>query len=166
MKKSNYWVVVIIAVLGAIMILHFFCYSKTNLIEKNFGIILPKDAHISEFHRSFDITGTTVAAKIIISHNNYNDFISNMSKDYIKFNPTDYTNEIIDDIVPPESDRTINIERFDEDLLWWDLETNQITLLFYYESANPRPFVRIPCVKRIYVSEQYNQITLYLYCIQ
>ena len=74
-----------------------------------------------------------------------------------------YYNEAIDDIIPPDSDRPINIEKFDEDLSWWDLETNQISLLFYQESNNPRFGVRTPCIKRIYISEQSDQIILYLY---
>ncbi len=109
------------------------------------------------------MTGMKIAAKIIISSDDYNDFISKVSKDYNKFSLAEYTNEAIDDIIPPDSDRPINIEKFDEDLSWWDLETNQISLLFYQESNNPRFGVRTPCIKRIYISEQSDQITLYLY---
>lgn len=145
------------------MILHFCCYNKTNLIAKKFDIVLPPNSSLSEFSRSSDMTGMKIAAKIIISSDDYNDFISKVSKDYNKFSLAEYTNEAIDDIIPPDSDRPINIEKFDEDLSWWDLETNQISLLFYQESNNPRFGVRTPCIKRIYISEQSDQIILYLY---
>lgn len=163
MKKKALVVTIIILVLGVIMILHFSCYNKTNLIAKKFDIVLPKNSSLSEFSRSSDMTGMKIAAKIIISSDDYNDFISKVSKDYNKFSLAEYTNEAIDDIIPPDSDRPINIEKFDEDLSWWDLETNQISLLFYQESNNPRFGVRTPCIKRIYISEQSDQIILYLY---
>ena len=163
MKKKALLVAIIIMVLGVIMIFHFSYCNKTDLIEKNFDIVLPKNSSLLEFTRSSDITGTTIAAKIIIPINGYNDFISKISENYNKFSPTDYSDEVVDDIAPPDSDSPINIEKFDEDLSWWDLETNQISLLFYQESNNHRFGVRTPCIKRIYISEQSDQITLYLY---
>ncbi len=163
MKKKALLVAIIILVLGAIMISLFSCYNKTNLIEKNFDIVLPQNSSLSEFSRSSNMNGMKIAAKIIISSDDYNDFISKVSEDYNKFSLAEYTDEAIDDIIPPDSDRPINIEKFDEDLSWWDLEINQISLLFYQESNNPRFGVRTPCIKRIYISEQSDQITLYLY---
>ena len=166
MRKKAFLVVVVVIIIGAIMILPFFCYNKSKFIEKKFDLVLPKNACICilEIHPAFNtIDEHTIAAKIVMSKDDYNEFVSNISNKYLKFNPAHYKNENFEGFVLPESDTGFNLERFDEDLSWWDLDTSQITYVFYCQSQNPRLGVRRLHVKKIYVSEQCDQITLYLY---
>lgn len=158
--------VIIFCALGIIVILLFSCFyfDKTTTLERVFYINLTQDAHIAEYHRSFTIMDRhIVAAKIEISKEDYTKFVSSVSRKYLSFDPAEYKDENLDEFAPPESNDYLNIEKYNRDLSWWDLEINQITVLFYRENKNWRIGVRQPCRRKIYVSETSDAFTLYLY---
>ena len=162
MKKSV--VHVILWVIIVILLFSYFYFDKTTTLERVFNISLTQDAHIAEYHRSFTIIDRyDVAAKIEISKEDYTKFVSSVSGKYLSFDPAEYKDENLDEFAPPESNDYLNIEKYNRDLSWWDLEINQITVLFYRESENWRIGVRQPCRRRIYVSETSDAFTLYLY---
>lgn len=159
------WIVcsIITVVIVIILIFSYRYFSKTNSLEREFDIIIPRDANIIEFQRSFRITGESLmAAKIVISSGDYESFISSLSDNFMTFNPTDYEDDNLDDIVPPGSDTHFNIEKFDEDISWWDLDTNQISYLFYREDGNEGIGVRTPYIRRIYTVKTNDTVELYL----
>ena len=131
-------------------------FNKETALERRFNISIPFSAKISEYNTAYSLGDCYVmAAKIEISKDDYKDFVSKMSEDYDIFYPLDY-----------EGDDDINLERYDEDLNWWDLETDDIFYFFHYETESKIPGNRCGCTRRIYVTENSENVVLYLYYIQ
>lgn len=142
-------------------------FNKETALERRFNISIPFSAKISEYDTAYSLGDCYVmAAKIEISKDDYKDFVSKMSEDYDVFYPFAYDIDNTDVILPPNSDMPINIEKHDEDLTWWDLETADIFYLFHYETESKIPGNRCGCTRRIYVTENSENVVLYLYYIQ
>ena len=142
-------------------------FNKESALERRFNISIPFSAKICEYDTSYAFGDCYVmAAKIEIPKGDYKDFVSKMSEDYDIFYPLDYDGDDTDHILPPNSDNYINSERYDEDLTWWDLETDDIFYLFHYETESKIPGNRCGCTRRIYVTENSENVVLYLYYIQ
>ena len=108
-------------------------FNKESALERRFNISIPFSAKICEYDTAYSLGDCYVmAAKIEIPKGDYKDFVSKMSEDYDIFYPLDYDGDDTDHILPPNSDNYINSERYDEDLTWWDLATDDIFYLFQY----------------------------------
>ena len=142
-------------------------FNKETALERSFNISIPFSSKICEYDTSYSFGDCYVmAAKIEVPKDDYKDFVSKMSKDYDIFYPLDYEGDDTDHICPPNSDTYINIERHDENLTWWDLETDDIFYLFHYETESKIPGNRCGCTRRIYITENSENVVLYLYYIQ
>ena len=131
-------------------------FNKESALERRFNISIPFSAKICEYDTAYSFGDCYVmAAKIEIPKEDYKDFVAKMSEDYDIFYTFNYV-----------GDDGINLERHDENLTWWDLETDDIFYLFHYETESKIPGNRRGCTKRIYVTENSENVVLYLYYIQ
>ena len=153
-------------VLVVLIILSFFFFNDVNTLERKLHINLPQEAQITQFYRELTLTeGRTVAAKVEMSKEEYSEFVAAMPDYFYTFDPADYDGDNLDEYAPPYSNDFFNIEKYREGLSWWDAEVEEITFMYYLESYNWRRVfgVRHHCVRKIYVVETSDAVTLYLY---
>lgn len=165
--KKKILILSILIIVVVIIVFSCFFFGKRNKLDRIFNITIPRGANISHFYNSYNVTdGSRTAAKIELSRTDYENISSTLSGKYDLFVPSNL--EILDDrTLPPNSDTPVNLEKFDEDLPWWDLENEQIDYMFFREEEHSNNIWgirrRCPQITRIYVVEENANINLYLY---
>ncbi len=162
MKKFLFFGVAIILISIILSVCVF--YNKKYVVQRTFGVSIPKTAMITNFHHSLSIDdGETTAARIVLLREDYESMLLTASDKYtiLDFTGQDYTDEDI--IVALDSDYPVNLEKYDEDIPWWDLETEQITQLLHCETGKPLVHIRKRNRFRIYAVEMDDTVILYLY---
>ena len=158
MKKR----LVIYTTIAIIIIFLMIFFNKRNSLNRRFNITIPKSAEIIEFQRSFKfIDGREIAAKITIPQNDYNGFLNNISKKYKQYELKDCDVDHLGEISIPNTDGPISFSACH--LTWWDLEVERISKI-YYEEQWFGSIRRCPYNKEIYVVENSELVTIYLYC--